>query len=143
MNNISKYGAKKIIVDGIIFHSKMEADFYLELKHQKQLGNIVDFELQPKYELQPKFTKMGKNIRKIEYIADFLVTHIVDGVERQTVVDVKGFSKDSTFLIKKKMFDYCYQNIELVCITWYGRQWITVEQKNAIIRQNKKAKRGV
>ena len=137
---MSKYGAKKVVVDGHKFDSKMEADFYLELKHRKATGQILDFIMQPRFELQPSFKKNGKAIRKIEYIADFLVKYIEDGVEKQIVYDVKGFSKDSTFLIKKKMFDYNYQDLQLVCITLYGGQWITIEEKNNILRQNKKIK---
>lgn len=40
----SKYRAKKTVVDGIIFDSKKEADFYCELKMLKMGGVVKDFE---------------------------------------------------------------------------------------------------
>lgn len=138
MISISKYGAKKITVDGIRFDSKMEADFYLELKKQKQDGLIVDFELQPRFELIPKFEKNGIKYRKMEYVADFLVFIFDDkGTVIKQVVDVKGFSRDSTFLLKQKLFNWRYRDLTLVLITWYGGKWITIEEKAKLIKAKK------
>lgn len=135
---ISKYGAKKVIVDGIKFDSKMEADFYLELKLAQKQGKIIKFELQPRFELQPKFQKNGKTIRKIEYVADFIVYFLEDNIEKKVIYDVKGFSEDKVFLLKKKMFDYNYPELTLICITYYNRRWMSIEEKQQIIKQKKK-----
>lgn len=139
MISISKYGAKKITVDGIKFDSKMEADFYLELKKQKQDGLIVDFELQPRFELLPKFEKNGVKYRKMEYVADFLV-FILDEEHKvvKQVVDVKGFSRDSTFLLKQKLFNWRYRDLNLILITWYAGKWMTIEEKAKLIKSKKK-----
>ncbi|EPY2273957.1 DUF1064 domain-containing protein [Clostridium sporogenes] len=39
------------------------------------LQKILNFELQPKYRLQPEFKKNGKTYRAITYVPDFLIYH--------------------------------------------------------------------
>ncbi|HBF3147915.1 TPA: DUF1064 domain-containing protein, partial [Clostridioides difficile] len=51
---MSKYNNKKIVIDGIKFDSKDESEYYLYLKEKKENGEIKDFGLQQKFELQPK-----------------------------------------------------------------------------------------
>lgn len=99
MEKKSKYGAKKIEVDGIIFDSKAEAKFYTQLKNNK-----IEFELQPKFLLQEAFKKNGKHFRKIEYIADFKIGN--------RVIDIKGIETEA-FKIKKKLFEYKYPELKL------------------------------
>lgn len=69
--NRSKYGAKKIVIDGYTFDSKDEGKYYEYLKKLKSQNKILNFELQPKYELQPSFKKYGKTHRAITYAPDF------------------------------------------------------------------------
>lgn len=122
----SKYGAKKCEIDGFIFDSIMEGKFYIHLKLEKQKGNVIDYELQPKYVLQENFKKNGKTIRAITYISDFLVTY-KDG--SQIVYDVKG-RETTDFLLKKKMFDYKYRNLTLKCVQYRARQkkWMDLDE---------------
>ena len=71
---MSKYGAEKINVDGITFDSKIEAKYYDKLKMDKAKGLIMNFELQPKYIIQPKFiNSFSKKIQAIILKADFLI----------------------------------------------------------------------
>lgn len=105
----SKYGNKKTIVDNIEFDSQKEAEYYCQLKLLKRAGEIKEFGLQPKYELQPGFKKNGKKYRPITYIADFVITHN-DGTTE--IVDVKGV-ETQVFKIKKKMFEYQYPELSL------------------------------
>ncbi len=105
----NKYSNRKTTVDGITFDSKKEADYYLKLKQQKAAGEIKDFKLQPEYELQPRFKKNGKTYRPIKYIADFIIDHN-DGTTE--VVDIKGMETEK-FRIKKKLFEYKYQDLAL------------------------------
>ena len=98
----SKYRAKKTVVDGITFDSQKEADFYCELKMLRMAGEVIDFERQVTFELQPKFKHSGKTERAIKYIADFVVKY-KDG--RTVVVDVKG-DKTDVYRIKRKMLLY-------------------------------------
>lgn len=89
----TKYGNKKVIIDGIQFDSKKEGKRYLELKLLLKAKKIKDLELQPKFELQPMFKKNGKTYRKINYIADFKYFDIEDN--KIIVEDVKRFKNGS------------------------------------------------
>ncbi|WP_353096351.1 DUF1064 domain-containing protein [Tissierella praeacuta] len=108
----NKYGNIKTTVDGITFDSKKEAEYYCKLKLLKQAGEIKDFGLQPRYELQPTFRKNGTTHRSITYVADFIIENN-DGTT--DVVDIKGVeTKD--FKIKKKLFEYKYPDLSLKVI---------------------------
>ena len=97
----TKYNNTIIEVDGIKFHSKAEAKRYTELKLLEKAKVIKDLKLQPKYTLQDKFIKNGKNYRKIEYIGDF--EYIENGIK--IIEDVKSVitAQDKYFGLKKKM----------------------------------------
>lgn len=120
MQSFRKYRNIKVEVDGIKFASKLESNIYKELKLLKK-AKQCDFNLQPKYELQPRFKFNGKVIRPINYIADFNI--IKNGINY--VVDTKGF-ETVEFKIKCKMMLYVH-NIEVIKIKsvkkfyeWYG-----------------------
>ena len=102
----SKYGANKTIYDGIKFDSQREANRYTELKLLEKAGRIENLQLQVIYELQPAFEFLGKKIRAINYVADFVY---LDKRTNETVVeDVKGM-KTPVYKLKKKMFEYLYK----------------------------------
>ena len=105
----SKYKNKKAVVDGIEFDSRKEANYYAELKLLQKVGEIEKIELQPEFELLPRFRKNGKTYRPIKYIADFKVTY-TDG--RVEIVDVKGH-KTEVFRLKEKLFEYQYSDLNL------------------------------
>lgn len=101
----NKYNNEKTIVDGIEFDSLKEANHYCELKMLRMAGIVKDFDIQVKFELQPKFTNSkGKNICAINYVADFVVAYPDGHIE---VVDVKGF-RTKDYELKKKMFEFKY-----------------------------------
>ncbi|SFR15326.1 DUF1064 domain-containing protein [Desulfoscipio geothermicus] len=107
----SKYRSRKATVDGITFDSRKEARKYEELKLLKRAGEIVDFELQPEFELQPGFRDRDGNwVRPIKYRADFLVRYH-NG--RVVVIDTKGY-RTKEYAIKRKMLLYRYPGIEFV-----------------------------
>ena len=122
----NKYNNKKTIVDGIKFDSEMESHYYLYLKHLKEIGEVVDFVLQPTYLLQEGFNLNGKRIRPITYKADFKVIY-KDGHEE--VIDVKGKLTEE-FKIKRKMLLYRYRDINFKCVQERGRKpnkyWIEI-----------------
>lgn len=96
-----RYNLKKTKteIDGISFMSKLEARFYEYMKTEPRIRIL---ELQPRYELQPKYvTKDGRKIRGIEYVADFLID--VEG--DVYVVDAKG-QETPDFKLKRKIFEY-------------------------------------
>lgn len=55
-----KYHNKKVECDGIIFDSTKEKNYYCELKVLRRAGEVIDFERQVTFELQPKFKHAGK-----------------------------------------------------------------------------------
>lgn len=137
----SKYKSQKVTVDGITFDSKDEAEYYRYLLMLKAKEKILNFELQPEYELIPKFKKHGKSFRKTTYTPDFLVYHL-DGSEE--LIDVKGFSTQQGEL-RKKLFDYKYPDVKL---TWmaksikYGKDgWIEYYELQKIRRENKRCQK--
>jgi hypothetical protein len=122
----NKFKNKKTEIDGIKFDSEMESHYYLYLIHLKEIGEVVDFELQPTYILQEGFTKDGKKIRPITYRADFRVIY-VDGHEE--VIDVKG-RVTAEFSLKRKMLLYKYRDINFKCVQERGRKpnkyWVEI-----------------
>ena len=122
----NKYKNKKTMVDGIKFDSEMESHYYLYLKQLKEMGEVVDFVLQPTYLLQEGFDLNGKRIRPITYKADFKVIY-KDGHEE--VIDVKGKLTEE-FKIKRKMLLYRYRDINFKCVQERGRKpnkyWIEI-----------------
>lgn len=137
----SKMKNKIVIVNGIKFLSKMEADFYEFLL---QSNNADDIELQPRFALQPTFKKNGITHHSITYIADFRVK------SKNLIYDVKG-QKTIHFILKYKMFEYKYPELHLTLITacplkyqhTYGK-WIDIgvlnKLRSAAKRAIKKAK---
>lgn len=50
----AKYGNRKVVVDGITFDSKKEAQRYTELKSLEKAGKITGLQLQREFELIPE-----------------------------------------------------------------------------------------
>ena len=134
---MSKYNNSKVVADGIRFDSKDEARYYELLKRKRADGEIANYELQPKYLLQPSFKYNGKTIRAIYYIGDFLIYHN-DGTEE--VIDIKGMAVPVA-LMKRKMMQYRYPELKL---TWLSRSikwgdtdgWIDYDE----LKKRRKAK---
>jgi hypothetical protein len=137
MRRKNKYNNKKVKVDGIIFDSKQEADYYLHLKKLKERGEIKEFVLQPQFELLPKFTKRGLTFRAISYKADFHIW-LPDGSDY--VVDVKGFETPD-FKLKKKLFEYKYpQELKLITFSKIDGGWIELADLKEARKQRKRLK---
>ena len=102
----SKYGNQKVEVNGIKYDSKKEAKRASELESLERLGLIGKLERQKKFILQPSFKFLGKNIREISYVADFV--YCENG--RWVVEDVKSpiTRKNHVYAIKKKMMMYIH-----------------------------------
>ena len=120
----SKYGNKKVEVDGIVFDSKREARRYLELALLEKAGKIRDLKRQVEFELIPtqyetfeRYGKRGQRLKdgqrvvekKCFYVADFAYW---DGDQR-VVEDVKGYRDPNSagyakFAIKRKLMLYVH-----------------------------------
>ncbi len=102
----SKYHNKKVIIDGIEFDSKKEANRYQELKLMQRAGIISDLQRQVKYVLIP--SQKGDDGRVVErpctYIADFVY---VDENGKKVVEDTKGY-RTSDYKIKRKLMLYTH-----------------------------------
>ena len=114
----TKYWAKKTTIDGIVFDSKSESDFYMYLKHNP---DVRKFTLQPVYILQPSFKHKGKSILPIKYVSDFEIEY---KDWSKVVVDIKWLPTQAS-LLKRKMFMYTYKDIELQRIVKY--KWTRVD----------------
>ena len=97
---MSKYHAKKTLVDGIVFDSQKEAKRYVALKMMEKSGLIKDLCRQVKYVLIPTQREYGKVVeRECAYIADFVYK---DSLGNLVVEDVKGIRTDA-YKIKRKL----------------------------------------
>ena len=54
---MSKYNAKKVEYKGIVFDSKVEYEYFKYLEGRKFIDGFDYIEVQPRYELVPKFGK--------------------------------------------------------------------------------------
>ena len=94
----SKYGNKKIEIDGIWFSSKKEGSRYRQLKIMEAAGQITDLQLQHSFELAPAVIIGGKKKPALRYVSDF--TYLREGVH--VVEDTKGFLTD-VYKIKRHL----------------------------------------
>jgi len=93
----SKYNAKKVLINGIEFDSKIEGQRYLFLLEQQKKGNINNLTLQEKFVLKIKDEVI------CTYLSDFSYTVLFDGSSASKVVeDVKGV-KTPVYRLKKKL----------------------------------------
>ena len=153
--SMGKIYHKKTEVDGIVFDSQTEAEYYEYLKQDK---SVASFEMQQEFILQNKFlivngerieethkdfkkiqkANPGCTIQAIKYIADFVVRY-KDGTVK--VIDVKG-QKTVDFKLKEKMFNYMYpQYNKLFCVVKYKGEWLEYNEANKIKNSKKKSKK--
>ena len=98
--NVSSDKSKRTC-DGIVFDSELEMKYYRDvILPGVECGDIISYELQKKYELQPKFKHENQSVRAIDYVADFFIIY-KDG--HQEVIDTKGMP-DSVAKLKRKLF---------------------------------------
>ena len=95
-----KYRNNRVKVDGFLFDSQLEADYYGELKIQLRAGVIRGFCRQPEFILTEGFG----DIKPMTYRADFIVFNL-DGTAE--IIDTKGFETD-LFIAKMKVFKEKY-----------------------------------
>lgn len=132
--------ARKNLPEGaILFDSKEEAEFYLEvLLPGLKSGGITHIELQQTFVLLPGFkTKLGLRHQAVTYKPDFVVTY-VDG--SKLAYDVKGHS-DIKFPIKRKFYDSLNPDCPLIAIKKVAKKrgrWQPVEEYKSNRRAEKR-----
>ena len=155
--SMGKIFHKKTEVDGIIFDSQTEAEYYEYLKAEKKAGRIKSFTMQDEFIIQEKFLLIngerinssvkgfsklqkanpGCTVQAIKYRADFMVHYKDDSVR---VIDVKG-QKTADFKIKEKMFNYMYPQYNgLYCVVKYNGGWMEYNEAQKLKRERKKKK---
>lgn len=95
----NKYGNTKVMLDGMRFDSKREADRYLELKLLRDAGEITGLRIQPHLPCDVN----GMHV--CTYIADFAYTKRNDS--RETFEDAKGH-RTALYILKKKLVKACH-----------------------------------
>lgn len=106
---MSKYGAKKVTIDGITFDSMKEANRWCELKLLVRGKVITELERQVRFELIPaQHDKHGKLLeRSVKYVADFVYIDMKTG--ERIVEDVKSSAtKTKEYILKRKLLLYYY-----------------------------------
>jgi len=121
----NKYLNKKTEVDGIVFDSKKEADYYLFLKQLEKNGEISNLRLQVPFEVIPavygeKTVHLKTKDKTVKYciqkaahyVADFVYIETTTG--KKVVIDVKSAitRKNPEYRLKKKMM-LAFNGIEI------------------------------
>lgn len=104
----SKYGSRKVEINGIKFDSKKEARRFQELSLLERAGAIKDLKMQVKFVLIPaQYAEIDGKRKCVErecaYKADFVYTENGE----QVVEDTKGF-KTKDYIIKRKLMLYVH-----------------------------------
>lgn len=137
--NVDK-NAEQRTIDDIVFDSVLELRYYRDvLLPLVESGEVVEYELQRPYELQPKFVHDGRTVQAIKYVADFYVKYR-DGHEE--VIDIKGFA-DATALLKRKLFWYKFPELNYYWLSYSGVDggWIEYEDLKKARAERRKAKK--
>ena len=109
---MAKYHNQKMIIDGIQFDSKREAQRYQQLKLMERAGVICDLKRQVKYELIPAQYIDGKCVeRAVTYTSDFeyylTKKQVYGDIGQHIIEDVKGM-RTKEYIIKRKLMLYKY-----------------------------------
>ena len=115
----TKYGNKRVVIDGMTFDSKKEYQVYLELLKMQEQGDITDLERQVKFTLIPTIleeyeVRLKTKTKVKERVAEKSVTYTADFVWKKdgepVVCDVKASQKatalDKSYIIKRKIMRY-------------------------------------
>lgn len=112
--NVDK-DTEKRTCNGIVFDSVMEMKYYRDVVLPGvESGDIAQYELQKKYILLDGFTRNGKRVLPITYVADFYIEYSDGRIE---VIDIKG-CPDNTAKLKRKLFWNRYPEINYLWISY-------------------------
>ncbi len=101
----TKYKNDKVVVDGISYDSRKEANRYQELLILEKLGEITELKRQVSFKLLPTQKINGKVVeRSVNYVADFTY---LDADGQYIVEDTKGF-KTKDYIMKRKLMLYIH-----------------------------------
>ncbi len=108
----NKYRAKRTVVDGISFQSKLEADRWCVLRTLERSGEITHLER------QPAFLVSIKGVPCFTYVADFRYFSRPTNAQRGEYIteDVKGF-RTAIYKLKKKCVEAAFPGLKIVEVT--------------------------
>lgn len=134
--------SKKTVIDGIVFDSKTEAEYYEYLKSFERDKKIYRLRCHPVYELQKPVERHGKKYKVIKYIADFEYWDEEESIN--IVVDVKGFAMEDAKL-KRKLFAYKYPSYKLVWVAKSNKYsktgWIDYDELQRLRRKARRERK--
>lgn len=101
----SKYGNRKVTINGERYDSVKEYSRFCELRLLAKAGDVAELRRQVKFELIPSQRVGGKVVeRPVTYIADFVY---MDKAGNTVVEDTKGF-RTKEYIIKRKLMLYVH-----------------------------------
>lgn len=119
----NKYGNRQVVIDGIPFDSRREANRWRELLLLQRAGAIRGLDRQVKFELIPaqyetferysdkteKRLKDGKRLveNACTYIADFVYEERIGDTWKKVVEDAKG-CRTKEYILKRKLMLYVH-----------------------------------
>lgn len=124
----------------IMFDSAAEKRYYDEyVIPMFKKGQIIDYDLQRKYQLIPAFNRNlnGERIRKIQYIADFWLK-FKDGHVQVKDVKGSGYLVDQVAKIKRKMMYYYFPDLDFQWICYSRGNWVDWDK---FMKEKRTAKR--
>jgi len=109
---VSKYRAKKTVIDGITFDSKKEATRYWQLKQLEKAGRVTDLELQPRFEIDVRRLDdpLGDTYHIGFYKADFKYKETESHPpynKVEVIEDAKGM-RTPIYKLKKRLVEALY-----------------------------------
>lgn len=110
----SKFGNKKVTVDGQTFDSQKEANRWQELKLLEQAGEISHLERQPKFKLWSGNTQICyDNGRQATYSADFAYFSAAEN--KRVIEDVKSkATRTQVYLLKRAIVHANYPMTKII-----------------------------
>ena len=96
---MSKYGNRKVVLDGMKFDSQKEARRWAQLKMFDRAGEITGLRRQVAFDLIPSQKGTIRSERPVKYVADFVY---FDRSGSMIVEDAKGVRTD-VYIIKRKL----------------------------------------
>ena len=113
---MTKYNARKTVVNGITFDSKLEAERYEQLLLLERAGEISDLILQPEFQILRGWIHpgTGEKIKSRFYVGDF--QYLEFKTNKIVVEDTKGV-KTPLFDMKWSLVKSQYPEIEFRLLT--------------------------
>lgn len=141
----SKYGANKVVVNGILFDSKYEGERYLYLLDLEKQGKISELHRQVRFILIPKTTKLAPKLlktkvryerRTVEMQADYHADFVYKEGDVYVCEEFKSqmTAKLADYILRRKlMVKKIYEHNKKKHSQWVFREVVYVRKNKTII----------